>query len=394
MARPTSSRKLRVLSLIDRPITTGGGERMASIICMETDPARYDRWLCSSRSTPAETYEDVLRERGVELLVLHRESPLKLSSWRPLVQLLRRERIDVLHAHKFGSNLWGTIVGRLARVPVVIAHEHSWSYEGQPLRRFLDREIIGRGANAFVAVSREDERCMREIEGVRPEVIEFIQNGIPPLVRQGHDIRSEVGIDPAAPLAVWIGQMRDVKRLDVLVDAVAVAARRTPGLRVLLAGHGPEEGPARARARAAGIEENLVFLGLRNDVADVLAAADVALLTSDREGSPLSVMEYMAAGLPVVATSVGGIRDLVEDGVHGILTPRGDPEAIGNALADLLGDEGRRRAMGNAARARQTREFSLDAVVRRVEDLYDRLFANTARARVEGWTPASRQPRT
>jgi glycosyltransferase involved in cell wall biosynthesis len=105
-------------------------------------------------------------------------------------------------------------------------------------------------------------------------------------------------------------------------------------------------------------------------------------------------MEYMAAGLPVVATSVGGIRDLVEDGVHGILTPRGDPEAIGNALADLLGDEGRRRAMGNAARARQTREFSLDAVVRRVEDLYDRLFANTARARVEGWTPASRQPRT
>jgi hypothetical protein len=78
MARSMSSRKLRVLTLIDRPITTGGGERMASIICMETDPARYDRWLCSSRSTPAETYEDALRERGVELLVLHRESPLKL----------------------------------------------------------------------------------------------------------------------------------------------------------------------------------------------------------------------------------------------------------------------------------------------------------------------------
>jgi glycosyltransferase involved in cell wall biosynthesis len=384
--RSPARRKLRVLTLIDRPITTGGGERMASTIAMGLDPTRFDRWLCSSRSAPAETFDDDLRAAGVKLLVLDRGSPAAVWAWSPLVQLLRRERIDVLHAHKFGSNVWGTIIGRLARVPVVIAHEHSWSYEGNPLRRFLDREVIGRGADAFVAVSREDEQRMISIEGVTPQKIRFVPNGIPPLATTGaRAVRAELGISPDVPLAVWVGQMRPEKALDVLLDAIALAAPRVPGLQVVLVGHGPEEASARAHADAAGLRQVVHFLGRRNDVPDVLAESDIALLTSDREGSPLSVMEYMGSGLPVVATDVGGVGDLIVDGEHGLLAPARDPARIADALVDLCQDVERRRRLGAAALLRQQSEFSFAALVGRIEGLYEELFARTARAHAERW---------
>jgi len=220
-----------VLTLIDRPITTGGGERVASIVAERLDSDRFVRFLCSSRSSPVPTFQERLEGAGVKVLTLDRRSKVALWAWRPLVSLLRRERIDVLHAHKFGSNLWGTVIGRLARVPVVIAHEHSWSYEGQPARRLLDRELIGRGVDAFVAVSREDERRMVSVEGVDPRVIRYIPNGIPAQVRRGHDVRAELGLERTAPVVATVGQLRSEKALDLLITAAADLA---PQLQVLL----------------------------------------------------------------------------------------------------------------------------------------------------------------
>ena len=128
---------------------------------------------------------------------LKRTSARQVWAWWPLYRLLRRERIDVLHAHKFGSNLWGTAIGRMARVPVIVAHEHTWSFEGQPLRRFGDREVIARGSSAFIAVSQEDRRRMIEIEGIDPEDVMFLPNGIPaPPPPTGADVRAELGHRP------------------------------------------------------------------------------------------------------------------------------------------------------------------------------------------------------
>lgn len=374
-----------MLTLIDRPITTGGGERMASVIASRLDPARFDRFLCSSRSTEAATFESELVAAGVRVLVLRRRSKIDLVAWRPLVRLLRHERIDVLHAHKFGSNVWGTLLGRIAHVPVVVAHEHSWSYEGNPLRRFLDREIVGRGANAFVAVSREDQRRMIEIEGVRPEVVRFVPNGIPDPVRLGHDVRAELGIDASAPVVGTVGQLRPEKALGVLVDAAAILVRDFPSLRVLIVGHGPEHETLGEAVRSAGLNDTVLFAGRRDDIPDVLAAVDVAVCCSDSEGSPLSVMEYMAAGRPVVATRVGGIPDLIEDGVTGVLVPVRDPPALASALHGMLVDRKRRLELGRRAEASQRAEFRLDVLVRRMESLYEELYRASARGVREGW---------
>ncbi len=178
-------RKLRVVTLVDR-LGTGGAERLAIQTTTRLDPERFDRTLVASRDFDvaiskqhvANALAD-LRAADVRVIGLKRTSARQVWAWWPLYRLLRRERVDVLHAHKFGSNLWGTIVGRLARVPVIVAHEHTWSYEGQPLRRLADRAVIARWSSAFVAVSREDQRRMIEVEHIRPQDTLFIPNGIP-----------------------------------------------------------------------------------------------------------------------------------------------------------------------------------------------------------------------
>jgi glycosyltransferase involved in cell wall biosynthesis len=355
---------------------------------MRLDPARFDRVLCATRPVCAPSLEPILAA-GVQILCLERRSRAALAAWWPLISFLRNQRIDVLHTHKFGSNLWGGVIGQLAGVPVIIAHEHSWSYEGQSLRRALDREVIARAAHVILAVSREDRRRMIDIEHIDPNRVRFIPNGIPrKRLGQGSTVRSELGIPSEAPVIGGVGGLRYEKALHLLVECTVILLRDFPDLRVLIVGEGPEEARIRSLIRKHDLGQVVVLLGYRSDVPEVLAAIDVTVSTSDREGSPLAVMEYMAAGKPIVATSVGGIPDLVTHGVHGLLVGRGDVQQLAKSIAELLRDPEQRAAMGDCGRRRQRQEFDIDLMVRRVEMLYDELFRVTTRARGERHVPS------
>ena len=378
---PDASKKLRVLTLVDRLGTSGGGERLAMQVAMRLDRDRFERYYCASRWSGGEPGTDAgrravaeLRAAGVHAIGLGRGSPAAVWAWRPLLRLLRRERIDVLHSHKFGSNAWAAVLAPLARVPVLVAHEHTWSYEGQPLRRLLDRELIARRSAAFVAVSREDQRRMIEIERIPPGAVTFVQNGIDPLPDGDRArVRAELGVADDDPLLGAVAVLREQKGLDVLLRSFAEALRAAPGLRLAIAGEGPERGRLEALAAELGVADRVALLGHRSDVPDLLAGFDVAVSSSWFEGSPLAALEYMDAGLPVVATRVGGMPDLIEDGVHGRLVAPGDPSALAAAIVDVVGDRERAAAMGARARERRRSELSLDATVRALEALYERL---------------------
>ena len=175
----------------------------------------------------------------MEVLGLGRTSKLALRSWMPLVRVLRSRPIDVLHAHKFGSNLWGSVIGTLARVPVIVSHEHTWSYEGNRPRVLLDRNVVGRLSDAFVAVSSEDRRRMIEIEHIPPEKVVMIPNGIgDPRPATGSDVRAELGISADAPVAGAVGHLREQKAYDVMIEAAALLRERAPDLRWLIVGEG------------------------------------------------------------------------------------------------------------------------------------------------------------
>jgi glycosyltransferase involved in cell wall biosynthesis len=391
MAFSASDRRLRVLTLVDGIGTHGGGERLAQQIATHLDRSRFESTLCVTRWEYLPDYEvavDELRQADVSLLGLERRSRLDLRPWRQLTAYMRQWGADILHSHKIGSNIWGALLTPRVPVPVFVAHEHTWSYQGKRYRRILDKYLIARRAAAFVAVSHEDRRRMIELEGIPESKTRFIPNGIttPPPPDPDHDVRAELGIGPDQPLVGIVATLRPQKALDVLIRATPRLRETIPEVRVLVVGgsggpEDPEEQRLRALARDLGLGETLIFLGNRSDVPDLLGAFDVAALCSDYEGSPLSVMEYMAAGKPVVATRVGGVPDLVRDGVTGLLVEPKDPDGLAAAMVSLLRDPARAEQMGRAGQELRCREFSIENTTRRVEALYRELYeAKSSRA--------------
>jgi glycosyltransferase involved in cell wall biosynthesis len=377
------NQRLRVVTLVDGIGLMGGGERLAREIVVRLDPARFDRTLCVSRWSPeraadpaaAEALAELERE-GVRFLGLRRRASFDLAAWRPLVSRLRRERVDILHAHKFGSNVWAAALRPLTSTPVVLAHEHTWSFEGQPIRKFLDRALIARQVDRIITVSRADRHRMADVEGIDPAKLLFVPNGIPaPEAGTGVDLRPELGVSPEAPVVGTVCALRPQKALDVLVRAAAHLRASVPNVRVLIVGDGEERGRIESLVAELGLEDTVSLLGRRDDVPDVLRAFDVAACSSDFEGTPLSILEYMEAALPVVATRVGGVPDLIEDGVNGRLVEPQDPERLAAGIASLLGDPELARQMGQRGQARRRSEFDISNTVREIERLYESLAA-------------------
>lgn len=365
-----------MLSLVDG--LTGGAERLAHFITLHLDPDRYRRTLCVTRTVdPAEEARarSELEDADARLLMLGRRHSADLGSWPTLVRYLRRERVDVLHAHKFGSNVWASMLRGAGGVPVAIAHEHTWSYEGQPIRRLLDRRLISRRCDRFVAVSELDRQRMIEIEHIDPQRIVVVPVGIATFRAGGHDVRAELGIATDAPVVASVAYLRRQKAFEVLLEAAAELRLKHPSLRVLIVGDGPERPKLEALIGSLGLNDVVTLLGRRRDVADVLAACDVAVNCSDFEGAPLAVIEYMAAGKPVVATRVGGLPDVVEDGVSGVLIEPRSPKALSAAIDDLLAHPDRAAEMGARGKERQRSDLTIEVTLRRLDALYRELLA-------------------
>jgi glycosyltransferase involved in cell wall biosynthesis len=389
-------RKLRVIVLSSLFSVVGGAEHVATELLIRLDGSRFERTACSTRTRLVASVDDELAAAGVRLLRIDRRSRRELLAWWPLISLLRRERIDILHSHG-SSNLLGTVLGRLAHVPIVVTHVHTGRFDDgsigfwHRLRRRVETLVLSRWADAVLAVSDGVRQRLIEDEGVDPSVIRTFPNGVPTLPDAVDDrVRRELGIPSDDPVVGTVCVLRREKGLDVLVESAAILSKLFPRLKVLIAGIGPEEARLRAMVADAGLEDTVVFLGPRRDVPHVLAALDVALCTSDWEGMPISVLEYMAAGKAVVSTRVGGIPDVLENGREALLVDRRDPEAVAEAVARLLRDEVLREQLGTRARERHGRDFDVDGVVTRLEHLYESLFEPTQRARREGWSAQRR----
>ena len=377
MPRPD---KLRVVTFLDT-LVTGGAERMAVTIAARLDPERFESTVCVYKPSRQAPLASGLEAAAIPVLHLNRSHQAALWNWKPLLQLLRQERTHVLHSHKTGPNVWGTMLGRIAGVPVVVAHDHAGGPDRTRMRHVIDRELIGRGADAFVTVSEAHRTSMIDVEGIQPDKVRVIRNGIERLRPATTDLRRDLGLSANAPVVGTIAVLRPEKALEVLIEAAGLLAPRFPSLRVLIAGSGPEEHRLRDLVRRLRLEETVCLLGFREDIADVLAALDVAVFTSDREGMPLAMIEAMAAGRPIVATRIEGIPELVTDGEEALLVPPRHPKALAEAVARLLEDRDLRDRLGARAQERQRRELDIQTTVQAFQDLYDELFAKSRRRR-------------
>lgn len=378
---PAHDVRTHVLVLLDcLTADRGGAERMAATLAMHLPADRFRVSLCASRQLDA-GWSARLSEAGVRHFALGRTKRLEAAPFRRLGAYLRRERVDVIHAHLFGSNAWGTLLGRLTGTPVVIAHEHTWSYEGRPVRKFLDGRFIGRLADRFFAVSTADRDRMIALERVPAEKIVVEPNGhVPRPASPPLDLRAELGLPADAALIGTVCVHRPQKALHVLVDAFARLAARVPRAHLVLVGDGETRPALEEQAAASAFGDRVHFLGTREDVDAILPDLDVAAMSSDFEGTPLFAFECMAARTPLVATRVGGVPNLLEDGRTALLVPRRDPQALADAIGSLLEDPERARAIADAAHG-ELDNHSMDAMAQRFADHYDALLAASRRRR-------------
>jgi glycosyltransferase involved in cell wall biosynthesis len=372
-----SLRRLRVLSVLDSPTDQGGAERFALGLVSHLPRDRFEPWVCSTRFATPEASES-LADAGVSHISLRRTGKFDVYRLGGLAMLLKLGRFDVVHAHMFGSNVWGTVLGKLCNVPVIIAHEHNWSYTGELMRRTIDRHVIARYATRFVAVSESNRTRMIKLEGIPAEKVLVLPTAyIPHRETNPTDIRAELGLAPDARIIGVAATLRVEKALEVMISAVAQVVQRFPDAHLVIAGDGPQREALEAQVATMGLAGHVHFLGERRDVTPILQTVDVGALSSDWEGMPLFVLECMATFTPVVATNVGGLPEVVEHDRTGLLVPPRDPAALAQAIGALLADPERGRRLAEGA-AERMHAFTIDAVAHRFADLYEQLVSDAA----------------
>ncbi|HWP35157.1 MAG TPA: glycosyltransferase [Thermodesulfobacteriota bacterium] len=363
-----------VLHLMETP-DPGGAETLLLNLVARLDPGRYRSVVGTFR--PGWLTAELAR-RGIPSVVLPLRRPLDPAWLARALRLVRRAGVELVHAHEFTMNTYGTLLGRLGRLPV-IATVHGKAYYADRTRRRLAYRFVGRAASQVVAVSHDVRRFLLEEVGLAPEAVVTIHNGVapPPPVSPAAAaaLRHQLGLPAGTPVVGTVGTLLPVKGHADLLEAVARLAPAVPDLTALICGRPLVLEPLAARAAALGIADRVRFLGYRDDVPALLAVMDVFVLPSLSEGLSLALLEAMAAGLPVVATAVGGNPEVVRDGESGFLVPPRDPGALAERIGRLLRDRALARRLGLAAARRVRQEFSLDAMVQRYEALYARHLA-------------------
>ncbi|MGC9665569.1 glycosyltransferase [Planosporangium sp. 12N6] len=326
--------------------------------------------------------EGALRAAGVP--VVHLGLARRSAGWRMpfidavafarLVGHLRRLRPDVLHVFLLNSHLLAAPAAWLARVPVLVAGRRSLGAykERWPLRRAAER-LANRGTALLIANAEAVAEDTRRQEGVPADKVTVVYNGLP---ERAFHPAPPAHVDTDLPVVLCVGNLRAVKGHRYLLDAVGRLGERGTPCTLVLVGEGAERAPLERQAAELGIDVR--FLGARTDVDQLLARADLVVSSSLAEGLSNSIMEAMAAGLPVVGTAVGGTGELLADG-RGVLVPPADPEALATAIAGLLVDPGSARRTGAAARAWTRATLHVDAMVDRHLVIYRDLLLSRRR---------------
>lgn len=353
-------------------LRTGGAERQLVnyLLAADTVDFRHTVICLSARGELA----DLVEGHGIPVVVMPvrwRAAPAALLGFRAW---LRRHEVAVVHAHMHGAALWGRLAGRLAGVPALVTTEHGKELWKSRWRVAVDRFLSGWTAR-HICVSEDGRNIRLRRERVRPDRLIVIPNGVavPATVRDPgirRRIRTEFGLKAEQPVMATVGRVVEAKGYPHLVEAFAKLRVDWPELHWLQVGMGPDAGALAAAAQAAGVAEAMTMAGNRPDVADILQAVDLWVMSSLREGLSVALLEAMAAACPIVATEVGGTPDAVTSGHEGLLVPPADPQALADAVDVLLRDPDRAAALGAAARGRVQREYAIDTVARRIENVY------------------------
>ena len=395
-ADPMREREIRLLEVVTR-MDVGGVPGHVLLLLEGLCRRGYRVTLACAECAPE--HRTALESLGVRLLHIELRRLLSpaadMRAWAVLYRLIQREQFDVVHTHMSKAALLGGLAGWLAGAPLVVNTAHNLGSIAMPkawLRALFwvyDKLLLSITADAVITVTERlrDQVVSRRI--LSASRVRAIPNGIrarPPIgaaeAREARNaLLTEIDAGPDTLVVGSVARLVWFKGLDALIAAMPSVLRACPDCRLVLVGDGPMRAELEQQASALGVHDRVSFLGERQDVARLLPAFDVFTLPSVSEGMPMTILEAMQASRPVVATSVGGVPELVADGASGVLVAARDPAALAAALIRQLGDPSLRRSMGDKGRERVVAHFTAAAMVVATDQLFRGLLLAAGRGK-------------
>lgn len=366
-----------VIAHVLNSFQVGGAEQVVVDLAGLQRAAGHEVMVVGIETNPDGPRAAQLRERDVAVHMLPKRPGFDFKLPGKLAAFFAKHGVSIVHSHNQLPLIYATAAGRLHRVPV--CHTLHGAMFDQGRRAWL-RHMAAKLADAHVAVSQPTADFMLKHNEVPSSKLHVVLNGIdlsrfrPDSVARRR-IRTELGIPQNAWVAGAVGRLSQVKNHALLLRAAAAAEVLSDNGRLLLVGDGPEAASLRALAEELGISDRVVFAGERHDVPELLSASDVFVLSSTSEGLPLSMVEAMATGLPVVSTAVGGIPALIADGETGFLVPSDDVGTLAAKLAELKADPARSAAMGKRGRKLALGRYSAERMMASYMDIYETLLS-------------------
>ncbi|MFQ5510892.1 MAG: glycosyltransferase family 4 protein [Candidatus Krumholzibacteriia bacterium] len=362
--------------ILENELVMGGLEKKLYDFVSRVDTTHYRISVCCLKL--GGYFKEAFVDLGTPFYDGIQKSRFDALALARLMRIIDRERIDLIYTVPHPNTLIFSPLAKLAGgvKRIVVSIHGTGGEDGGRMFKPYQKPFLA-GVDRFIAVADRHRQYLRDTENLDASKIDVIHNGVDlETFRPGEGdgaLRDELGIDGAARVVTTVATLKPLKRIDLLLDAAKGIMAANGGVQFVIVGDGAERGRLQERAARLGIGERVIFAGFREDVDKILRLSDLFVLPSRTEAFPNVVLEAMASGLPVVATDVGSVVEMVEDGHSGILVPPGDVDALRTAIGSLLADPGRLRACGARGRRIVEQEYALERMCSKREALFSKL---------------------
>lgn len=373
-------KKINVMEFRSTHTTGGGPDKTILVSASQHDKERFNIIVVYLKGEDDAGFKitKMAKDRGLNFVEVIEKGKIDIKSINHITHLIREHNIDILHAHDYKTNVLGYMISKMNSRLILLTTAHGWVEFVQQKQKFynwLDFQAIKRFHKVIAVCEANKEKLIKN--GVSPDKITVIYNAIDidewKECKDEKDIRKELLLEENIPLVGAIGRISPEKGLDTLLEAAVLVIKEVPETKFLIAGKGEgdeEEKRLKSYAKLLGIEKNIMFLGHRSDAKNIYNSLDVFTLPSLTEGLANTLLEAQAMGKPVVATDVGGNREIIVDKINGFLLQSKDVSTLAEKIIYLLKNKEVAREMGRQGRKIVCEKFSFTERLRKIEKLY------------------------
>lgn len=356
-------------------LNIGGRENAVLEVIRALNKNKFDVNVCCLRRKGT-LYESFAKE-GINIHFMGNTNGIDLTMYFKLSKFLKDHRYDIVHTHNPGAFIYGTLGAKLAGISLIVNTEHGYGYKLSWRKKVIEH-VLRNFISVTIAVSEDLRLKLSRGFMCQPADIVTIYNGIDMERFSKHDsetknLRKHYGFNLDDKIIGIVARLVEVKDHKTLLKAMQICLNEMPSLKLLIVGDGPLMAELQKYTMEIGLQENVICMGERTDVNKLMAILDLFILSSTSEGISMTLLEAMASGKPVVATSVGGNPEVVKNGKTGLLVPSKNPQAMAEAILGLLNDQSKLILFGQRGRERVKEAFCIRKTIKSIENLYENL---------------------